>query len=62
MAIDDVKKSRGRPRLDTEAVTVRLSRDLLGAIDRFIAEEAPGASRPEAMRRLIELALKDGGK
>ncbi|WP_212567914.1 ribbon-helix-helix domain-containing protein, partial [Pseudomonas syringae] len=33
-------------------VGVRVQPDLLAAIDRFIEEEAPGTSRPEAVRRL----------
>lgn len=35
--------------------------DQLAAVDRFIAEEAPGISRPEAVRRLMVEALQHMG-
>jgi hypothetical protein len=54
---NDIKKSKGRPRVDSAPVMVRLSADQLGAIDdwRRLQEDLPG--RPEAIRRLIEKAL-----
>ena len=56
--IDSAKKpKRGRPSVDTEAVNVRMSTGILGTIDdwRRKQEDLPG--RPEAIRRLLELAL-----
>ena len=53
MSIDGPKKSRGRPAVDSEAVKVRLQRADLDLIDRWIAANEPGASRPEAVRRII---------
>jgi hypothetical protein len=48
--------SKGRPRVDSEAVNVRLERDFLAAIDRWIGQQAdPKPLRPEAIRT----ALKD---
>lgn len=42
-------------------VQVRVQPDLLDGVDRFIAEEAPGISRPEAIRRLTVEALQKMG-
>jgi uncharacterized protein (DUF4415 family) len=53
-------KKTGRPRRDTEAVNVRLDRDMLDAIDTFRSEQDPSLSRPEAIRRAL-LALKKLG-
>jgi hypothetical protein len=36
---------------------VRVQPDLLADLDRFIAEECPGSSRPDALRRLVSDAL-----
>lgn len=54
-------KKLGRPKVDSEAVNVRLPRDQLAALDRFIAEEAAGVSRPEGVRRLMVEALQKMG-
>jgi hypothetical protein len=58
MSIDNVKKSRGRPPVESEALTVRVHRKQLAAIDSWIAKQPePRPSRPEAIRRLLEKAL-----
>jgi metal-responsive CopG/Arc/MetJ family transcriptional regulator len=45
------ENKRGRPATGKGTqVQVRLQPDLLRALDRFIAEEAPDVSRPEALR------------
>lgn len=44
------KKTRGRPRIDATLVGVRMPPDLLSALDRFVTEEKPSMSRPEALR------------
>lgn len=51
-SISDNKKSRGRPVTTgtSPLIGVRLPAELLTALDQFIAEEQPDASRPEAMR------------
>lgn len=57
--INNVKKSkRGRPTVESDAVTVRMSVDALQILDdwRRKQEDLPG--RPEAIRRLVELGLK----
>ena len=58
MSNDDGKKSkRGRPAVDTEPVTVRLPREQLEAIDAYRRTESDLPSRPEAIRRLVEVGL-----
>ncbi|WP_157973394.1 hypothetical protein [Blastomonas sp. UPD001] len=58
MSIDGAKKhGRGRPRVDSEPVNVRVDRAMIEAIDRWRALEDPEMTRPEAMRRLVEYAL-----
>lgn len=51
-SIRDNKKPRGRPVTTgtSPLIGVRLPSDLLDALDRFIAQEQPGISRPEALR------------
>jgi len=49
------KKQRGRPKVDSEQVNLRLTRELLDALDRYIKEEEPTATRPKALR----LAFRD---
>jgi hypothetical protein len=57
---DITKKARGRPKttgLGT-GVLVRMH-DQLGALDAWIAKQKePSLTRPEAIRRLVELGLK----
>jgi len=57
--MNNVKKSkRGRPPIESEAVTVRMAVESLRELDdwRRKQEDLPG--RPEAIRRLVELGLK----
>lgn len=57
--INNVKNSkRGRPPVESEAVTVRMTVDALHTLDdwRRKQEDLPG--RPEAIRRLVEIGLK----
>jgi hypothetical protein len=57
-SITNVKKSKiGRPSADTEAVTLRLSRPMIEAIDQYRRKLDDLPTRPEAIRRLVELAL-----
>ena len=61
MSIVNVKKPRGRPPVETEALTVRVHRNQLAAIDAWIATQPePRPTRPEAIRRLVEQALGAG--
>jgi hypothetical protein len=51
------KKKRGRPATGRDPhVTARLPQDLIDAIERWA--EKGGASRSEAIRRLVEIGLK----
>lgn len=43
----------GRPRVDSEPLTVRAPRDILDALDAFSADEPDSPSRPESVRRLL---------
>ncbi|MCF1461333.1 hypothetical protein FS827_08355 [Agrobacterium vitis] len=51
----------GRPQVDTEAVTVRLPRQMIEAIDTFRKTEADLPTRPEGIRRLLEGVLLQKG-
>jgi hypothetical protein len=55
----NTKKSKiGRPTVDSEAVTVRLERSSLTRLDDWRRNQPDLPTRPEAIRRLIELGLK----
>jgi hypothetical protein len=57
------KKTIGRPRVDAVPVLVRIPPDELAVIDGWIkGKQSPKPSRPEAIRRLVELGLKAKGK
>ncbi|MBU2935134.1 ribbon-helix-helix domain-containing protein [Pacificibacter marinus] len=43
----------GRPKLDTEALTVRLPREMIEAIDNRRREEDDLPTRPEMIRRVL---------
>ena len=59
MSIVDVRKSkRGRPAANSTAITVRLHPDQLKALDRWISAKGVSASRPEAIRRILDAGLK----
>jgi hypothetical protein len=58
----NTKKKRGRPVTTGKGtlIGVRLLDAPLAKLDRWIAQQGePDLSRPEAIRRLIELGLKD---
>lgn len=63
MTIASANKSRGRPPKDTEAVNVRLEREMLDAIDVMVSEAKASTanpediSRPEALRRAAREGL-----
>lgn len=51
-------KKMGRPRVDSEAINVRMERSSIDQIDAWIAANGPPfVSRPEAIRRLVSTAL-----
>ena len=62
MPIVATKKSRGRPRADTEDVHVRMDRTVLHALDAFAADQPdPAPGRPEAIRRALAEHLRAKG-
>jgi hypothetical protein len=58
-SISDGTKKRGRPPTTGKGVQigVRLQPDQLAALDAWIKTDAPGASRPEAIRRILDERL-----
>ncbi|QEW21112.1 ribbon-helix-helix protein, CopG family [Paracoccaceae bacterium] len=52
----------GRPKLDTEPVTIRMDRQMLKAIDDYRREQEDLPSRPEVVRRVMTewLAVQRG--
>ena len=53
------RKRRGPPATGKGTLLgVRLQPDALAALDSWIARQKDDVSRPEAIRRLVELALK----
>jgi hypothetical protein len=57
--IDSAKKQkRGRPPVDTMAVNVRISTDAVSEIDDWRRHQDDLPGRPEAIRRLVDIALK----
>jgi hypothetical protein len=58
-SISDNKKSRGRPKTGVGTlVGVRLDDSYLKSLDDWRRKQADLPTRPEAMRRLVELGLK----
>ena len=57
MSISAITKKRGRPATTGKGVpvTVRLQPDDLELLDQWTAANAPGESRPEAIRRIVRL-------
>jgi metal-responsive CopG/Arc/MetJ family transcriptional regulator len=53
-----VKRKTGRPRIDATLVGVTIPPPLLSVLDRWIAEQPDKPGRPEAIRRLVRLALE----
>lgn len=55
--INSAKKPKGRPSVDSEAINVRMERDMIDRLDDFRRGEKDMPSRPEAIRRLVEKGL-----
>jgi hypothetical protein len=61
--ISRTRKTRGRPPTGSESVHLRVLPDQRAAIDEWIKrQKEPGLTRPEAIRRLVEMGLKGKGK
>jgi len=61
MSMSSGKKKTGRPRVDSEAVNVRLERPALDALDAWISAQPEPPSRPEAIRLALRAWLALGG-
>jgi hypothetical protein len=62
-AISRTRKTRGRPPTGAESIHLRVLPDQYAAIDAWIAKQKePSLTRPEAIRRLVDLGLKARGK
>lgn len=53
-SISNIMKSRGRPKVDTHPVMVRMSASLIERLDDARRNEADLPSRPEMIRRIVE--------
>jgi hypothetical protein len=61
MSISGTRKGRGRPRVDSVSVNVRLPPTDLAAVDAWIEAQPDAPTRPEAIRRLVALAIAGQG-
>jgi hypothetical protein len=61
---DIAKRPAGRPKTTGPGtgILVKMHDPHLDALDAWIAKQKPKPSRPEAIRRLVELGLKSKGK
>jgi len=55
--MNDEKKNVGRPKIDTEAINLRLPRDMIQAIDELRRVEPDLPTRPEMIRRMLQKIL-----
>jgi hypothetical protein len=61
--VTDIRKKRiGRPPVHAVAVLVRIPPAEIEPIDNWMAKQKEPLTRPEAIRRLVELGLKVKGK
>lgn len=54
---DEKKRPPGRPKGDATAILVRMPRAELERLDGWIAKQRGPVTRPEAIRRLVGLAI-----
>ncbi|MEM7290606.1 MAG: hypothetical protein AAF412_09620 [Pseudomonadota bacterium] len=52
-----MKRGVGRPKVDTDAVNVRMHRDKIQEIDDWRRAQMDMPTRPEAVRRLVDKGL-----
>jgi hypothetical protein len=58
---DDKKRGRGRPRVGALHIGVRVPPAELAAVDAWIEAQPDAPTRPEAIRRLVAIALAGQG-
>ncbi|WP_319798224.1 hypothetical protein [Nitrobacter sp.] len=56
------KRGRGRPASNPTSIHLTLAPAPLAEVDKWIATQEIGLSRPEAIRRLVEMGLKAKAK
>lgn len=56
---ETTKNRGGRPRVNSTAITLRLVPDQIDTLDEWRRKQPDLPGRPEAIRRLIALALHD---
>lgn len=56
--MSETKSKGGRPRVDATPITVRMPPDQLARLDAWAAAQPDKPTRPEAVRRLVDKALK----
>jgi metal-responsive CopG/Arc/MetJ family transcriptional regulator len=56
--MNNEKKTIGRPKIDTEAINLRLPRDMIHAIDELRRVEPDLPTRPEMIRRMLQKILE----
>jgi hypothetical protein len=56
------KRGRGRPATNPSSIHLTMAPEPLAAVDAWIAKQKPHPTRPEAIRRLVELGLRVKGK
>jgi hypothetical protein len=56
------KRTRGRPATNPTSIHLTLAPGPLAEVDRWIEKQKEPPSRPEAIRRLVELGLKAKGR
>jgi hypothetical protein len=56
------KRGRGRPPVGATPIMVRMPPAELGALDNWIGSQTDELSRPEAIRRLVELGLRTASR
>ncbi|WP_154665079.1 ribbon-helix-helix protein, CopG family [Leisingera daeponensis] len=55
------KKTRGRPAVDTEAVNLRLPREMIEVVDAQRRDEEDLPTRPAMIRRMLKQWCHDRG-
>lgn len=61
-SIDDTnKRKKGRPAVDTEAVNLRLPREIIDAIEEYRRKQRDIPTRPEAIRQMLQSWLQNNG-
>jgi hypothetical protein len=58
ISVNRKKRRRGRPKVGSTLIGVRIVPSQLAALDRWRKTQKPRPNRPEAIRRLLDAALK----